>query len=301
MRGIVVTVIILSGLVVLSCGGGKDNGVKPDTTPPSAVSTNPADAATNVRAGANITVTFSEEMNDSTIDSTTLGMSGGVKGVISYANRTATFDPITDLAGNTVYFVVVDSVVKDVAGNSLGAKYIWDFKTAASEMANADEYFPMADGDTWYYKNLAAETIVRVVSGDTTINNRVCKRILENGVTTEAWSIDTSGFYTHLLDKILWFDPPLRIPLNLVQDSLYNFSSTVYWTIGDTLFESSLEGSLAFKGYVPKTVPAGQFDSVFRFSYLPEGYYECYARGVGLLDNGDYVLDSAVIGGVKYP
>jgi hypothetical protein len=161
-------------------------------------------------------------------------------------------------------------------------------------MMYADEYFPMAPGDIWYYTNASMETVVRTVGGDTTINGRSCTRILHNDTTYEAWSKDSTGFYVYLLDEILRFEPPLVIPFDLIIEESHDYNSEVF--VGSTSVGFAT-GTLKFKGYVSHTVPAGTFDNAMRLYYIPDAYSEFYARGVGLLDNGDLVLDSAVIGG----
>ncbi len=171
-------------------------------------------------------------------------------------------------------------------------------KSEPVKLTDGAAYFPIANGDTWYFAATGGRKIVRAVSGDTTINSLSCKRILENDTTQEAWSVDANGFKTHLLIRDHWFDPPLLIPFNLEQGKPYNYSSTVYFYDNDTLYQSPVEGSLTFDGYVNKTVPAGTFSNVIKLHYLPDDYYEYYAKGIGLLDNGDYVLDSAFIDSV---
>lgn len=298
IRSIFISAVLAGAIFLVSCGGG-DDGVKPDTTPPTVTGTYPTNGAINVRVDTVITARFSENMQAASINDTTFVVQG-VTGTVSYADRIATFTPDSDLSSNTVYTVTITTGAKDVAGNALKANYIWDFTTATIVMTNGAQYFPMADGDMWFYTDKLSNKIVREVMGDTTVNSLPCKRILENGVTTEAWSIDSTGFYVHLLDQILWFVPPLKIPFGLVYDEPFNYNSTVYWTVNDTLYSSNISGTLKFKGYLTYTVPAGQFDSTIQLSYTTEGYSEYYAKGVGLLDNEDYVLDSAFVGGVWY-
>lgn len=169
---------------------------------------------------------------------------------------------------------------------------------------NGTEYFPMAEGDTWYYTWAdSAKTIKREVSGDTIINTITCARILENDTTAQAWSKDVNGFYVHLLvgQFKFRFDPALAIPFNMEEGLAYNYASNIYFQ--DQAEQYIASGSLDFMGYVTDTVPAGIFSDVIKLYYQPDGepsYYEYYARGVGLLDNEDYILDSAYIGGVWY-
>ncbi|MCP4706659.1 MAG: hypothetical protein GY865_18830 [candidate division Zixibacteria bacterium] len=169
---------------------------------------------------------------------------------------------------------------------------------------NGTEYFPMTDGDTWYYTWAdSAKTIKREISGDTVINSVTCARVLENDSTAQAWSKDVDGFYVHLLVGIYKFRfyPPLAIPFNMEEGLPFNYASNIYFQ--DQAEQYIASGTLDFMGYISKTVQAGSFDDVIELYYQPDdetNYYEYYAPDVGLLDNGDYVLDSAYIDGIWY-
>ncbi|MEE9443362.1 MAG: hypothetical protein V3V99_11925 [candidate division Zixibacteria bacterium] len=169
------------------------------------------------------------------------------------------------------------------------------------------EYFPMADGDTWYYTNAIDEQIIRTVSGDTTIALSTCRRVLHNGITAEAWSIDssatdTAGYYVHMLtgDDIYVFVPPLAIPFNLEMAGPHNYNSQVFV---NNVGAGSVSGQLSFVDYGKVQILGRIFESVIQLHYTPDGepeYYEFYAPYVGLLNNGDIELDSAFVGGVWY-
>jgi len=265
---------------------------------PTVIATSPQNGDTAVLVNTVITATFSKGMNPATITPATFTVSGGVTGAIAYANRIATFTPDSNLAFNTTYTVTVTTAVADSLGIPLAQNHVWSFKTGPVRIMDGPEYFPMADGDTWYYTNAASQKLTRVVSMDTTVNGVVCKRIRENGATEEAWAIDSTGFYVHLLTDVYHyrFVPPLKIPFDLVLEAPYNFSSDVYWLDSTAV----ISGTLKFKGYVAFDAPAGHFENVIKLYYIPDGYYEHYAKGVGLLDNEDMVLDSAFVGGVWF-
>ena len=174
------------------------------------------------------------------------------------------------------------------------------------EFTDGADYFPMAEGDTWYFTGPDDKIIKRIVSGDTTINSITCVRVLENDTTAEAWTKDGNGFYVHLLAGIYRPEPPLAIPFDLVEGTSYQYNSRAYFTEEGVNYYIDLTGSLDFQGYVDKTVPAGTFEDAIMLYYDPsspegsEPYHEYYGKNVGLLDNGDYILDSAYIGGVWY-
>ena len=105
----------------------------PDTTPPTITSTSPSSGATSVSVSGDITITFSESMDSSTINTSniTLADSSGnaVNGVISYSSNVATFNPSSDLIYNTTYTMTVGTGVKDSAGNPLGMNSNRNFTT----------------------------------------------------------------------------------------------------------------------------------------------------------------------------
>ena len=114
----------------------------PDTTAPTVTTVNPANGATGVVSGANVSATFSEAMNASTVTTATVtlvpqGSSTPVAATVAYdgATRTVTLDPTANLAASTLYTATVKSGsggVKDLVGNALAADRVWTFTTAAA-------------------------------------------------------------------------------------------------------------------------------------------------------------------------
>jgi hypothetical protein len=114
-----------------------------DNTPPVVLGTSPANGATNGGTSA-VTVTFSEDMNPSTINSSSFTIAG-VCGNVSYdqGTRTATFFPTDNgatsvLANKLSYDARVTSGVKDMAGNSLSSDYNFSFITEPSSRPLSD-------------------------------------------------------------------------------------------------------------------------------------------------------------------
>ncbi len=106
--------------------------VPPDATPPTVTSTVPTNGALGIAIGANLTATFSEAMDVSTITTATFTVTGGtsaVTGVVTYAGTTATFNPDVDLDSSTVYTATITTGVEDEAGNHLAANKVWTFTT----------------------------------------------------------------------------------------------------------------------------------------------------------------------------
>ncbi len=112
----------------------KDDFVQVDSICPLVLSTDPANAATNVPLDKIITITFNEAMNPATITAASITLQGAapVSGTVSYNGTTATFKPSGNLAGNTTYTGRVSTTVKDLNGNALQADYVWTFSTGAT-------------------------------------------------------------------------------------------------------------------------------------------------------------------------
>ena len=115
-------------------------GTGSDTTPPTISARSPASAATGVSQTSNITVTFNEAMDASTIGATTFELRDAgnalVAATVSYdaATRVATLNPTPTLAAQAVHTARVrggatDPRVKDSAGNALAADSTWSFTT----------------------------------------------------------------------------------------------------------------------------------------------------------------------------
>jgi methionine-rich copper-binding protein CopC len=97
-----------------------------DRTPPKVSNTNPANNATGVAAGANVTASFSEAMRASTINTTTFnlkrsGTSTNLSATETYNSTTkqATLNPSANLQSGATYVATVTTGAKDTAGNSL--------------------------------------------------------------------------------------------------------------------------------------------------------------------------------------
>jgi len=116
------------------CGGGGSGG---DTVAPTVTSVFPANGASDVLPAANVTVTFSEEMELASITSSTFtlvrqGQTTPVAATVSYdsATSTATLNPDADLAQKASYTATVkggSGGVTDLAGNPLAADHTWSF------------------------------------------------------------------------------------------------------------------------------------------------------------------------------
>ena len=109
-------------------------GKAPDTTPPTVSATSPANGDTGIAVNGNITATFSEEMDASTITTETFTLSDGtgtgtVSGAVSYNGTTAQFTPLSELSYSTTYTAKITTGVKDTVSNAMASDYTWSFTT----------------------------------------------------------------------------------------------------------------------------------------------------------------------------
>lgn len=109
-------------------------GATADVTPPTVISTDPANGATGVVLDKKITATFSEAMDPLTINTVTYTLRQGatsVSGNVIYSGTTATFSPSSNLTPNTIYTATITTGAKDLAGNALASNYVWTFTTGS--------------------------------------------------------------------------------------------------------------------------------------------------------------------------
>ena len=108
----------------------------PDTTPPAVGGVDPIDGETCVALYKTVSVTFDEEMDASTLNTSTFLLTdlnnNPVSGQISNSSTTSTFDPYNALAYETDYRTTVTTGAKDLSGNSLSSDYSWTFTTVTS-------------------------------------------------------------------------------------------------------------------------------------------------------------------------
>jgi hypothetical protein len=113
-------------------------GTTADTTPPTVSATDPADMATNVVVNRNITATFSEAIDSTTITKTTFSLKHGttaVSAIVTSTGSVLTLDPTSNLAANTLYTATITTGVKDLAGNAMLANKMWSFTTGTATAA----------------------------------------------------------------------------------------------------------------------------------------------------------------------
>lgn len=109
--------------------------VAPDTEAPTVISTIPEDVATAVAVNSNLSATFSEAMDPTTISATSFTLSLGIVpilGTVTYADDTATYNPTINLLPDSLYTATISTESTDAAGNALAEDFVWTFTTGAA-------------------------------------------------------------------------------------------------------------------------------------------------------------------------
>jgi hypothetical protein len=117
----------------------------PILTPPTVISTIPANAAMGVPLNQIVSATFSTAMNPATINSTTFTLTGpgatAVSGLIAYAaiGNTLTFTPSANLAPSTLFTATITTGTQNLAGTALASNYVWTFTTGTGTLSTPPE------------------------------------------------------------------------------------------------------------------------------------------------------------------
>lgn len=105
---------------------------------PIVLSVTPASATSDVAVASTVTATFNEELDISTVTTTTFTLKTGtihIPGTVTYSGKTATFISSVRLSRSTTYTATITTGVRNKARNPLAADYTWNFTTAATPFA----------------------------------------------------------------------------------------------------------------------------------------------------------------------
>jgi hypothetical protein len=128
-----------------------------DKTAPTVTGTSPAAGMPGVAVSANVSGSFSEAMDASTVTSATFTLKAGTTAVptaVTYNStaKAATLDPDADLAAGTTYTATIrggTGGVKDVAGNALATDKTWTFTTASAASGTSETVALTAIADSY--------------------------------------------------------------------------------------------------------------------------------------------------------
>lgn len=132
-----ITAIFISLLLIIGCKKKSDPQPSPTTptqTTPFIVAKSPSVNATNVALNKVVSIAFSESMDASTINASTIYLKQGltsISGSVSYSGTTATFAPSTSLSAGLIYTIIITNGVKSSSGVSLVSD-TWSFTTGSN-------------------------------------------------------------------------------------------------------------------------------------------------------------------------
>jgi hypothetical protein len=143
-------------------------GLAPDNTPPTVVSTFPADGVVGTPLARHLNVIFSEVMSPLTVSTATFLLRQGttaVSGTVDQAGAVAIFTPTDSLLANTTYTGTITTGVEDLAGNTMVNNYVWTFTTGVTTDQDAIDL-----GSAAAFAILAGSTVTStgnsIVTGD---------------------------------------------------------------------------------------------------------------------------------------
>ena len=126
------TLAFVSIVSVVLISGCKKDETAPANTPPTVISTDAADKATDVVLDKKVTATFSVPMDPLTLTGTTFTIKMEtipVEGTVSYTGTTASFTPTENLLSGVTYTALITTGAKNVKGTALAKDYEWTFTT----------------------------------------------------------------------------------------------------------------------------------------------------------------------------
>lgn len=163
---------------------------------PTVISTDPTNNAINVAFDKVIKVLFSQEMNPATISASTFTLKQGnttINGTLSFSGKKLSFKPNNPLSPSLVYTGTVTTGAKNTSGTALGANFVWNFTTAASEVAVAPSV--TSTDPTNNATNVAYDKVVKAVFSQdmdqATISGSTFS--LKQGNTTISGTVSYSG------------------------------------------------------------------------------------------------------------
>jgi len=130
LRNVLAIIATLS--VVFLSGCKDDDPAVVNTDSPTVTLTDPLNNATGVELNHQLTATFSEAMDASTINTTTYTLKQGstsIAGAVSYSGTAATFTPASNLPSNSVFTGTITTGAKNMDGLALAANFNFSFTT----------------------------------------------------------------------------------------------------------------------------------------------------------------------------
>ena len=210
-------------LVMVGCNSSSSSNnnsggdVTPSSNGPTVLTTTPANNATVPLAG-NITATFSDAMDPSTINTSTFTLKNGaadVPGEVTYAGKVATFNPATDFVVNSLLTATVTTGARDLTGNPLAESKTWSFTAVVGQapvtLGTAGNFVILAKQQVAVTDAVAGGVTgdIGVSPGETPKENRI------NGFLEEMDSSNTFSTSSFVTGKIYSAEYAIPTPTTL--------------------------------------------------------------------------------------
>lgn len=135
--------LILGVFLISGCGGGGKTGhwlpgLPGEITPPTVISTVPANNDNGVAINSAVNAMFNEAMDPATIDNQTFRVTRtdntavSVLGDVTPSGVNAVFIPRINLDINTSYTATITTGARNLEGNALASNHVWRFTTGAT-------------------------------------------------------------------------------------------------------------------------------------------------------------------------
>ncbi len=190
---------------------------KSDNNPggnPTVTATDPGNNITGVPRNKEISFTFSEAMDSSTINNTTFSVKQGltnVPGTVIYSGNTATFTPSAQLAASTMYTATITTGAKNPAGKGLANNVVWSFTTGGSTATLAVVDLGTAGNYVIVAKTAINNNATSAVTGDLALSPAATSYITGFSIT------NATGYATsaQVTGKIYAADMAVPTPANM--------------------------------------------------------------------------------------
>jgi len=201
--------IVAMLLIVFITGCKKDTAGNITTS-----STDPLNNVTGVARNKELTITFSEAMDPTTINATTFTLMQGttpVSGTVSYSGNTAKFTPTNALSAGTSYTATVTTGVKSLSGTPLAANSVWSFTTGGSTVALSAVNLGTSINYVILAKSAINNSAISAVTGDLGLSPAATSYVTGFALT------NATGYATasQITGKIYAADMAAPTPINL--------------------------------------------------------------------------------------
>jgi hypothetical protein len=176
-----------------------------DLGAPTVISTDPDNAENNVSVNKDITATFSELMDPSTINATTFTLKQGASTInanVTYEGVIATLHPNAELAANTLFTATISIEASDLSGNNLEVDKVWSFTTGNAPDTTAPfvVFTSPVDGDNGVAININLAATFSESMDAATINTTTFT--LKQGATTISGVVALAGTVATFIPNI---------------------------------------------------------------------------------------------------